>query len=74
MFQDTDTQIEDDHQPFFEAGVACADLIDLNDYPQWHTAQDDLAHVAARSLQIVGDVVLAALPEIEKHLTRAGLS
>jgi Zn-dependent M28 family amino/carboxypeptidase len=69
-FVDVDTQIEDDHQPFFEAGVACSDLIDLNDYPQWHTAQDDLDHVAARSLQIVGDVVLAALPEIEKYLLR----
>lgn len=69
-FQDVDTQIEDDHQPFFEAGVACSDLIDLNDYPQWHTAQDDLDHVAARSLQIVGDVVLAALPDIERHLLR----
>jgi Zn-dependent M28 family amino/carboxypeptidase len=70
VFQDVDTAIEDDHQPFFEAGVACSDLIDLNDYPQWHTAQDDLDHVAARSLQIVGDVVLAALPEIEHYLLR----
>jgi Zn-dependent M28 family amino/carboxypeptidase len=69
-FVDADTQIEDDHQPFFEAGVACSDLIDLNDYPQWHTAQDDLDHVAARSLQIVGDVVVAALPDIEKYLLK----
>ena len=37
------------------------DIIDL-DYPAWHTAQDDLDHVSARSLQIVGDVVLDALP------------
>jgi glutaminyl-peptide cyclotransferase len=70
VFLDSETAIEDDHQPFFEAGVACSDLIDLNDYPQWHTAQDDLDHVAARSLQIVGDVVLAALPDIEKYLMR----
>jgi Zn-dependent M28 family amino/carboxypeptidase len=70
VFQAVDTQIEDDHQPFFEAGVACSDLIDLNDYPQWHTAQDDLDHVAARSLQIVGDVVVAALPDIEKYLLK----
>jgi len=68
-FEDVDTQIEDDHQPFFEAGVDCSDLIDLNDYPEWHTSRDDLDHVAARSLQIVGDVVLAAVPDIEKHLS-----
>ena len=45
------------------------DIIDL-DYPQWHTAQDDLEHVSARSLQIVGDVVLEALPQIETFLAR----
>jgi glutaminyl-peptide cyclotransferase len=60
----------DDHLPFVEAGVPSIDIIDLMDYPEWHTAQDDLAHVAARSLQTVGDVILAALPDIEKHLTK----
>jgi hypothetical protein len=43
------------------------DLIDL-DYPAWHTAQDDLDRVSARSLQVVGDVVLEALPQIEKRV------
>jgi Zn-dependent M28 family amino/carboxypeptidase len=46
--------------PFVEAGVPSVDIIDLMDYPRWHTAEDDLAHVAAGSLQIVGDVILAA--------------
>ena len=46
------------------------DIIDL-DYPQWHTAQDDLDHVSARSLQIVGDVVLDALPQIERRASAA---
>jgi glutaminyl-peptide cyclotransferase len=62
------TTIDDDHIPFLRAGVPAVDIIDL-DYAAWHTAQDDLAHVSARSLQIVGDVVLAALPEIEKRLS-----
>ena len=53
-----------------EAGIPTIDLIDLNNYPQWHTAQDDLNHVSAKSLQIVGDVVLASLPEIEKRLAK----
>ena len=61
--------VEDDHLPFVEAGVASIDVIDL-DYPQWHTAQDDLDHVSARSLQIVGDVVLDAWPQIEGQLAR----
>ena len=60
-------QIEDDHLPFLAAGVPSVDLIDL-DYPQWHTADDDLDHVSARSLQVVGDVVLDALPAIERQL------
>ena len=62
-----DFTVEDDHLPFVEAGVQSIDIIDL-DYPQWHTAQDDLDHVSARSLQIVGDVMLDALPQIEKQL------
>jgi glutaminyl-peptide cyclotransferase len=62
----------DDHLPFAKAGVPSIDLIDLADYPQWHDTVccDDLAHVAPASLQIVGDVILAALPEIEKRLIR----
>jgi glutaminyl-peptide cyclotransferase len=60
------TPIEDDHLEFLEAGIPSVDIIDL-DYPAWHTADDDLAHIAARSLQAVGDVVLAALPAIESR-------
>lgn len=69
VFSDETTEIEDDHLAFVEAGVPSVDIIDL-DYPQWHTAQDDLDHVSARSLQTVGDVVLAALPAIEKRATQ----
>jgi hypothetical protein len=61
------TTIEDDHLPFLRAGVPAVDIIDL-DNPTWHTAQDTLEFVTARSLQTVGDVVLAALPDIEKRL------
>jgi hypothetical protein len=61
------TAVEDDHVPFLRAGVPAVDLIDL-DYPQWHTAQDDLDHVSEKSLKTVGDVVVASIPEIEKHL------
>ena len=58
------TTIEDDHLPFLHAGVPAVDIIDL-EYEPWHTAKDTLDAVSARSLQLVGDVVLAALPQIE---------
>jgi glutaminyl-peptide cyclotransferase len=64
------TRIEDDHLPFLAAGVPSVDIIDL-DYEAWHTAKDTLDAVSARSLQVVGDVVLAALPHIESHLAKA---
>ena len=66
-FLPEETTIDDDHMPFLRAGIPSVDIIDL-DYPAWHTAQDDLERVSARSLQIVGDVVLDALPQIERRL------
>jgi len=66
-FEDAQWPIEDDHLEFLAAGIESVDLIDL-DYPAWHTAADDLSHVSAKSLQAVGDVVIAALPRIETRL------
>jgi hypothetical protein len=63
--------VEDDHAPFLRAGVPAALLIDF-DYPPWHTADDTLDKVSARSLQVVGEVLLDALPAIEAHLSRPG--
>ena len=63
------TRIEDDHLPFLAAGIPSVDIIDL-DYEAWHTAKDNIDAVSARSLQVVGDVVLGALPAIEAHLSK----
>jgi glutaminyl-peptide cyclotransferase len=68
-FMDEETTVEDDHIPFLKAGVPSLDIIDL-DYPQWHTAQDTLDAVAARSLQVVGEVVVESLPLIEQRLLK----
>jgi Zn-dependent M28 family amino/carboxypeptidase len=62
------TSIEDDHLPFLAAGVPSVDIIDL-DYDAWHTQRDTIDAVSARSLQIVGNVLLASLPRIEQHLS-----
>jgi glutaminyl-peptide cyclotransferase len=61
------TTIDDDHMPFVRAGVPSVDVIDL-DYPAWHTASDTIENVSERSLKIVGDVILSAMPDIEKRL------
>jgi Zn-dependent M28 family amino/carboxypeptidase len=74
-FIEESTPIEDDHLNFLEAGVPAVDLIDLEYYTQtgsmaWHTRDDTLENVSARSLEVVAEVLLAALPAIEKQLTR----
>jgi Zn-dependent M28 family amino/carboxypeptidase len=66
-FVNSEYPIDDDHVPFLRAGVPSVDIIDLR-YDSWHTADDTLDKLAARSLQIVGDVLLASLPKIEKRL------
>ncbi len=59
--------VEDDHAPFLRAGVPSALLIDF-DYPPWHTADDTVDKVSPRSLKVVGDVLLEALPTVERWL------
>ena len=66
-FLDEGFAVDDDHRPFLVAGVPAVNVIDL-DYAAWHTPNDTLDQVSARSLQIVGDVVLDALPKIQARL------
>ena len=66
-FLEESTPIEDDHLEFLAAGIPSVDIIDLN-YTAWHTADDTLDRVSAKSLQAVGDVLLGALPAIEARL------
>jgi hypothetical protein len=58
----------DDHEPFLRAGIPAVDVIQLNGYPYWHRADDTLDKVSAKSMKIVGDVVLTSLPRIEQRL------
>ncbi|MGH9851742.1 MAG: M28 family metallopeptidase, partial [Blastocatellia bacterium] len=65
---------DDDHMPFLRAGIPAVDIIDFEfgDGPQdnsyWHTEEDTLDKISARSLKIVGDVVLLSLPKIEAQI------
>jgi hypothetical protein len=59
----------DDHLPFLKEGVEAIDIIQLDRYPHWHTAEDTLDKISPQSLKTVGDVVLASLPRIEQRLS-----
>jgi len=62
--------IEDDHIPFLRAGVPALDLIDYNYGPgnrYWHTAEDTVDKLSARSLQIVADVLLQTLSDLDRQ-------
>ena len=56
--------IEDDHQPFLAASIPSLDIIDdLYNYPQWHTIQDDMAHVNPQNVAKIVDVSLGWLKQ-----------
>jgi len=64
-----ETAIEDDHIPFAKIGVPVVDIIDL-DYGYnnvfHHSPDDTVDKLSARSLQIVGDVVLETVRLLSK--------
>lgn len=59
---------DDDHAAFLKAGIDALDIIQLSSYPYWHTKDDTLDKISAKSLKIVGDTVLVSLPKIEERL------
>lgn len=70
------TTVMDDHLPFQKRGVPVLDLIDLDygpptsEHPEGgyhHTALDTLDKVSAKSLQIVGDLVVEMIRLINQH-------
>jgi len=64
-FADGETDIQDDHIPFVKRKVSAVDIIDL-EYPFWHTEQDTIDKVSARSLGITGHVILKTVEAVEK--------
>jgi glutaminyl-peptide cyclotransferase len=62
--------IEDDHVPFVNRGVPCADVIDL-DYGYnnvfWHTPQDTMDKLSPKSLEIVGDTILETIHMLDQR-------
>jgi glutaminyl-peptide cyclotransferase len=69
VFVSREGQVSDDHQPFLSRGVPAVDIIDLEGFTRpgyWHTTQDTLDKVSARSLAIVGHVILESVNELQK--------
>jgi len=69
VFVGTATSIGgDDHFPFMKRKVPSVDVIDLNiadDVPYWHTANDTLDKISAKSLAITGHVFLETIKEMQ---------
>ena len=60
----------DDHYSFTRRNVPSVDIIDLdtaNDVPYWHTTEDTLDKISARTLGIVGHTILASVNEIQRR-------
>lgn len=56
--------IDDDHIPFVQRGVPCADVIDIDYGPRnsyHHTVQDSMDKLSAKSLTLVGDTFLETI-------------
>ena len=70
VFLDEPLEVSDDHDPFLKRKVPCVDVIDLENYPggnlyYWHTPEDTLDKVDARSLAITGHVFLESVKQLQ---------
>ncbi len=62
--------MEDDHNSFAKRNVPVVDLIDLDrggDVGFWHTADDTLDKISAKSLAITGHVLLESIKQLQKQ-------
>ncbi len=68
--QNTLSYIEDDHRPFLDAGVPAVDLIDFHYGPgnrYWHTEQDTVDKLSARSFGVMAHLLLEVLQKLEER-------
>lgn len=65
-FVDDSAEVEDDHDPFLKREIPSADVI--NDFMAtgyWHTPQDTLDKISAKTLGIVGHVFLESVKQLQ---------
>jgi len=72
IFLDSSSEVEDDHQSFLKRNVPSVDVIDLDNGPDgdvyyWHTPQDSLDKISAKTLGIVGHVFLESVKQLQSR-------
>jgi len=70
VFLDESLEVSDDHNPFLKRKVPAVDVVDLENYPggnlyYWHTPEDTLDKVSAKSLAITGHVFLESVKQLQ---------
>src|SRR6266852_8614105 len=63
-FVEDATEILDDHKSFVKRNVPSVDVIDL-EIPYWHTTEDTLDKISAKSLAITGHVFLESVKQLQ---------
>ncbi len=59
----------DDHYSFTARHVPSVDIMDLdgqNDVPYWHTAEDTMDKISAKTLAMVGHTIIESIAELQK--------
>jgi glutaminyl-peptide cyclotransferase len=65
-FVNNDFEVSDDHLSFLSRNVPAVDIVDLtNSAEYWHTPQDTMDKISAKSLAIVGHVVLESVKQLQ---------
>ncbi len=72
IFLDDLFPVADDHESFLKRNVPSVDVIDLDNGPggdvyYWHTPQDTLDKVSAKTLAIVGHVFLESVKQLQSR-------
>lgn len=68
IFVPQESSVEDDHDSFLKRGVPAVDVItDFLATGYWHTSQDTLDKISAKSLAIVGHVFLESLKQLQAN-------
>jgi hypothetical protein len=66
IFVNEDYPVTDDHGSFLKRGVPASDVIALNSAAgYWHTPQDTMDKISAKSLAIVGHVLLESVNQLQ---------
>lgn len=70
VYVNTESGAQDDHDSFLKRKVPSMDVIDFDrsqDVPFWHTAEDTLDKISAKSLAISGHVFLETVKVLQKQ-------